>query len=169
MCQVKVGHLFDFERGRNQSSRIPEISEGRDFEYTISCTYFAKEVFAMSSLNWNIERECHIFCPLGACHLMVLYLEPREAADSESHRTCCSPPPLIILPHSPTSPSSPQSLPQMPKSPSPGTPTIAPAPTITSCTSWCLQAASHSKPRLRTHCIANTPHSPLPPHPPKRN
>ena len=91
-----------------------------------------------------------------------LHSESREAANSENHRTCCSPPLLILLPHSPTSfPSNPRSLPQMPKSPSPGTPTIAPAPTITSCTSWCLQAASHSKPRLRTHCIANTPHSPL--------
>jgi hypothetical protein len=114
----------------------------------------------MSSLNWDIERECHIFCPLGVCRL-IMHSESREAADSESHRICSSPPLLIILPHSPTSPSSPQPLPQMPKSPSPGTPTIAPAPIITSGTSWRLQAASHSKPRLRTHCIANTPHSPL--------
>jgi hypothetical protein len=94
-----------------------------------------------------------------------LHSEPRDAADSESHRTCCSPPLLILLPHSPTSPSSPQPLPQMPKSRSPGTPTIIPALTITSCTSWCLQAVSHSKPHLRTH----TAFAPHPPNQPKKN
>jgi hypothetical protein len=66
-----------------------------DFGNTIPCTYFEKDVFAMSSLNWDIERECHVFYPLGACQPMYLHSEPREIVHPE--------PPDLLQPTSPHS------------------------------------------------------------------
>jgi hypothetical protein len=42
---------------------FPKYPKGVDFENTIPCTYFEKDVFAMSNLNWDIERSVPFSVP----------------------------------------------------------------------------------------------------------
>ena len=66
--------IYSISRGDGTSPlEFPKYPKGVDFENTIPCTYFEKNVFAMSSLNWDIGNECPIFCPLEARHPVILH------------------------------------------------------------------------------------------------
>jgi len=117
----------------------------------------------MSSLNWDIGNECPIFCPLEARHPVILHciqsqeklLILRATALAAAHLSSFFFPTHQLLPQALNLSRKCRNLEvqvhrqsylhlQSPHAP-PG----------------CFQAVSHSKPHLRTHCIANTPHSPL--------
>jgi hypothetical protein len=73
-CAKSKLDIYSISRGDGTSPlEFPKYPKGVDFENTIPCTYFEKDVFAMSSLNWDIENECPIFCPLEARHPVILH------------------------------------------------------------------------------------------------